>query len=897
MAAMPIRDRRPSIAGLRRLILGLLVAGALALVAVYLIGRSGRPAPPPRTAGSGAAPSGDITLIGQGFEYTQTDKGRKVFRIRGDSLKVRRGTEMLLAGVGLTLYDQAGVPYEVTGKEATYDQQSRDALLQGDVVLRGPSHVELATEGLKLEKGGNSVESTGPVAFLYGQAYAGRASRMRVHVARNFLQLAGDVRIDSLPGAEPPLSLRSAIVVLEREDHQVRADQDVELRRGLDVVRARRLNATLSDDDKTLEFLRARWQVSGVVMLGGGEGGGDEPAAADEHKPSEVDFRCEVLSVEMEAGGKAPHSVELEGALDAPLNLQTHSAEGPVDTLTAGYAVGTFAGGDLTKVEAFDHPHLSEAAAGAPDQPLRTLSSGKLVAGFAAGRLAVVDAEKEVDYRFADTHVTGDRLHYDAGSGHGEMFGAPLHALSARGELTAPHAVFEEKAKVLTADGGVRATLKEEGAGGLSGSPLAGGEGPVQVEAKEALWRDDPRSYVFRGEVRAWQGKNLLVASSLRGDQTAAGDDLTASGGVKTVWTPAPEEGKGTAGAGAPVEINAREMTYQRGEGLLEYHGDVRADQEGRLLTCRDLEVALDDKGKAKRMTCTGAVHLTDRAAGNSAEGDRAVYELTARTVEIDGAPVKLHKSDGTRVEGRRVLYDLDAGKARVLSEPAAPRPSRRRRAARPPRPARRPPPPAAEESGERRAAGVDHPQPAQGLPRPGGGQGRLHRGPPRADRRPARPQRRRQDDHLLHGGGADAARLRQRPPRRRRHHRAGDVPAGGARDQLPAAGALGVPQDVGGGQPDGDLRDPRPLPRRAAAAGRPAHHRPRAGEGAQEPRLRAFRGRTAAGGDRPRAGHRPLVYPPRRAFCGDRPDCGARHPGYHQAPEGDGHRDPHHRP
>jgi hypothetical protein len=48
---------------------------------------------------------------------------------------------------------------------------------------------------------------------------------------------------------------------------------------------------------------------------------------------------------------------------------------------------------------------------------------------------------------------------------------------------------------------------------------------------------------------------------------------------------------------------------------------------------------------------------------------------------------------------------------------------------------------------------------------------------------------------------------------------------------------------------------------------------------------------------DRPRPGHRPLVYPSGRAVRGHRPDRGARYPRDHPAAQVDGDRRPHHRP
>jgi lipopolysaccharide export system protein LptA len=82
--------------------------------------------------------------------------------------------------------------------------------------------------------------------------------------------------------------------------------------------------------------------------------------------------------------------------------------------------------------------------------------------------------------------------------------------------------------------------------------------------------------------------------------------------------------------------------------------------------------VELTDGGEAERLTCVGDARLDDRAAGNSARGERAVYDLATRTVTMTGDPVTLRKSDGAQVQGGRVVYDLDTGKARVVGEGGA---------------------------------------------------------------------------------------------------------------------------------------------------------------------------------------------------------------------------------
>ncbi|HVS00491.1 MAG TPA: LptA/OstA family protein, partial [Thermoanaerobaculia bacterium] len=218
----------------------------------------------------------------------------------------------------------------------------------------------------------------------------------------------------------------------------------------------------------------------------------------------------------------------------------------------------------------------------------------------------------------------------------------------------------------------------------LAGSPLAEGEGPVQVEAREAFWKQEPSSFVFRGDVRAWRGENLMLSEEMRGDKAA--DRLTATGGVKTLWNPTDQAKAGSPKAGgaggeassegafrrAPIVVVASEMVYQQGSRLLTYTGAVKVDQEGKTLTCQQLEVLLNEQKKPQRMTCTGQAKLVDPKAGRTIEGGKAVYLLDKKQVEFTGDKVSMRDKDGNQVQGKRVLYSIEDGKVQVQGKDQA---------------------------------------------------------------------------------------------------------------------------------------------------------------------------------------------------------------------------------
>jgi lipopolysaccharide transport protein LptA len=245
--------------------------------------------------------------------------------------------------------------------------------------------------------------------------------------------------------------------------------------------------------------------------------------------------------------------------------------------------------------------------------------------------------------------------------------------------MEAPRVVYNTDQQIANARGGVKALLVKVEETALSGTPLAEGEGPVHVESREAFWRQEPSSFLFRGDVRAWRGENLLLAPELRGDKET--DQLAATGGVKTLWFPTAEQadkaaggtGRSAAGKRSPIQVLAGEMTYQQQAGVLLYTGNVRVDQEGKTLACQRLEVDLDDEHQAETMTCTGATRLNDPKAGRRVEGERAVYHVGERRVDIFGDPVVMNDRDGNQVRGKRALYFMDDGRVEVKGkdEPA----------------------------------------------------------------------------------------------------------------------------------------------------------------------------------------------------------------------------------
>ncbi|MEA2562849.1 MAG: hypothetical protein QOH06_4353 [Acidobacteriota bacterium] len=665
--------RRSNISKLRYLLLLLMVVLVGSLAGLFIFGRLGKdPMRRPSEEGEISKAGEGTALIGEDFDYTFTERERPLFRIRGDSIRADQGGTIFLDGVGLTLYDETGRSYHVESKQASFNRESNEGRLQGDVVLKGPDGLMLRTAQLHINEKGRVLVSPKPVVMRYAEMYVAKADKMKVNLNDEMFVLAGHSRVDSLPGAEIPLNLTADRTVYDRKQRLLRVEGNAALRRGSELVRAKRMSANLTEDESGLTFVRAQWNVGGRLS------GSDDAGA------SVVRFTGRDLAVQFQPGSEnQARKVELSGGENAKAMIETvgAGAAGVTRTLTALQIDGQLAQGVLTQAEAFGGVELRETARGGGQKEVRRATGMRADAAFRPdGQLASVNLHNEVTFRDATTKATGDRASLDLDSGRGEFFGDPVEAVSERGKMTAPRILYNVENQVMNATGGVRAVMEQTSDSELAGTPLGEGEGPVHVESREAFWRKEPQSFLFRGDVRAWRGENLMLTTELKGDQ--AEDRLTAAGGVKTLWIPVDKAAAGQPKATkrAPVEVVAQEMVYLEGGDLLTYTGSVRVVQEGKTLTCDKLDVELTKENRAKMMTCNGDARMNDPKEGRQIAGQKAVYDLAAKRMEITGDKVTMKDREGNQVQGKRVIYSVDDGKVEVKGKddkpPAVPAPA-----------------------------------------------------------------------------------------------------------------------------------------------------------------------------------------------------------------------------
>jgi lipopolysaccharide export system protein LptA len=638
---------------LRWILLGLLLLAGAAVLRIYL-GRDNEPTTPRSvtTDSEGSVESGDSVMEAEGFEYEVIDEGVTLFFISADRMASDRQDRFALEGVELRM-EEDGDLYTIASSRAIYDLDSRDATLEGSVVMSGPDGIELRGEQFILRHSGRVLESTtGPVDFLLPGAYTGTATGVRINLHLNSLLLREGVVIDSPAGAEPRVRLVAQRILYRQEESLLRSEGGVEFSRGDDRLRSERLSLSFDSAGGglgSLRFIQAKWQVSGRIALD-----------SNVDRSALLEFEAATMGVAIEAAGDQVESVVLEGGAETA-TMRLDDGAGLRQTLRADSIFTGFAEGMVSRLETYVPTILDEALAlpGAP--ALRRLCGDSLSARIGQdGALADVQLDGLVDYREARLSASGDLLEGDP-EGELKLSGKPARLISGDDDVEASEIVYSRDGGSLLATGGVRASGLDR-----SGVELASGDdrAPVQVTADQATWIDQPPEIAFEGKVRAWQGESFLLANRLR--ILEEGERLVGEGAVKTVWRPHPDD----AEARQPIEVNAEQFTYLRQEGRLNYSQSVRAHEAGRAIRCEDLEILMDTDRRIESLLCEGDAVVEDPINGRTVRGSEALYTPGDRMVLITGAPVILEQRDGAAMEGRRLRYDLDTGEVRIVSEP-----------------------------------------------------------------------------------------------------------------------------------------------------------------------------------------------------------------------------------
>ena len=664
-ARPPIRKRaRGPFRWLRRFLLLAGLAGIAGLVLMLLAYRFGN-VETVQTERSARLPTEEgIVTSGENIDYVQNSGGKPVFRVRAErSLQDTEG-QSRLEGVTLDVYRESGEIYTIKSNKARMSQETAEALLEGDVVISGWSDLVLLSRAIEVRQNGRVLVSRGTVEFRFPPNIVGRASRMRIDKATDTVNLADGVHIRSPGTAEQePFRLDSKRLIYKRGEGLLRAVEDVVLRRGGLELATHTLSIFLREDGRTLKTLRARWGVT-ARMRDLDDAGGEQVA----------EMQAQFLEIQPSETNPDYRIVTLEGGEEGPATLRIVQADGLGRTLQGQKLETRGVGNRLGRLEGFGYPLRMVEFLDMPGERhlLRRICAAALNAGFLpSGEIQQMFLKGGVELQDPELYAGGaDEAVVDSVSGLLQLRGPSVELFTARGDILSSNIRYNRSTGLIKAQGGVQATFDAEAGTSLADTPLSATDGPLRIQSKEAHWTAVPPGFVFKGDVRAWRGQNLLLADQMRGDE--ASQEMAASGGVRTVWVPQRSAATDSLASKAPIEVNAATMAFRGVENVLAYTGDVVVAQETRKLECKELLIHMvPGTGTAEKMTCREDVRFVDPVTGKRVTGDRAIFDVATGRVEIFGEEVRLVETiEGNRLVGGYLFYDLDSGETRLSARP-----------------------------------------------------------------------------------------------------------------------------------------------------------------------------------------------------------------------------------
>jgi LPS export ABC transporter protein LptC len=641
----------------RRLEIVVLAFGALFVALVLFYFRPGRrPA-----AGSGrenpgtAAESGDAgqaTSVAQGFDYTETVRGKPVFRIQAERTVAFGPAAGLppnaysLEKVALTVYPEQGAPVTVHADRASYDRRNNGAVLTGNVRWADERDAAGETERVEFDPSAHALVAPGRIHFTRGD-FSLDAVSGRYDVDHREVRLAGPVRGSGSGAQTGGLSSLAGDAAIYRRDQGV-----IELTGHVsaatssgDRLACERLTLKTAAEGKQLEWARAeggvRGELSGAAMAGQPASSGPRRYAADSGAflfGADGALRSLALTgapASIEEPGRTVLARSIEVALEAgrarsaraagEVRIQTPDSSASADRGTLGISPA----GAVDAMELEGHVVLKGEGgrSGQAERAVDVPEKGVWILTAAAGRSATVDSE--------GSRLSADRIELD------------------------------QKSRNVRAAGNARA-LFTPGKDRPKAPTLVGDSSrPTYGKADRIALDDASRVATLSGRASLWQDQ-----SSLFGDDITLNDrerTLVAVGSVRAVLVPEPAEGHSDRAASV---MTARRLTYREGASEAVFEGGVKLVRGGMRASSEKATAWLGKDRKVEKVDLSGDVALADQAAGRSGRADHAVDWPAQEKTVLEGAPAWVVDREGNRVAGA-VLTIAGRGRSVEITAPA----------------------------------------------------------------------------------------------------------------------------------------------------------------------------------------------------------------------------------
>jgi LPS export ABC transporter protein LptC len=658
----------------RRLEFAILGFGALFLVVLAFSFRPGR-RPSRGSGGREALPSvpadqeaGQATTVLKGFDYTETLRGKPLFRIQSDRT-VGFGPAAglvpnvyVLEKVTLTVYPEQGEAVTVRSDRAEYDQRTKQAKLTGNVRWTDGRGALGETDHVEFEPAKKLLMV--PQAVHFTRGHFDLTSRSgRYDLASRQVLLDGPVRgIGTGEGSGGLTSLSAEKAAYKREESLVELSGQVSAAaEGGDRLSCDRLVLKLEAEGGRLNWTRAEGRVRGIFASAPPSG-----TAAGKSAGGPRRYAADSAAVLFGPEGRA-QSLSLSGS---PAEVADDRGRVRAETIEVSFEAGR-----ATAAAARGHVHV-DSEKNRADSDRATLIFGP------TGDIQTMELSGNVrmrgEERSAQAEKAVDILDRGAWILTGEGGSATVEGSGSR--VSAARLEIDEKRRLLTAEGNARAVFTPPEKGSASEpvrktpALLGDSKKPTYGKARRMVFDDTARVATLSGTATLWQ-----ETSSISGDDITLNDSertLVAVGNTRTVLLSSEGQAKSrTASANAPAEppaptvVTARRVTHREKETRAVFEGNVNITRGGWRADAEQATAILGNDRKVERVELAGSVSFADAAEGRSGRAERATdWPREGKTV-LEGSPAWVADAQGNRVTGA-VLTITEHGRRVEMTAP-----------------------------------------------------------------------------------------------------------------------------------------------------------------------------------------------------------------------------------
>jgi lipopolysaccharide export system protein LptA len=653
----------------RRLEVAVLLFGALFLgLLVFHFRPARRPAQRSSSASRlpvAPADGGQLTTVLQGFDYTETLRGKPLFRIRSERTVGFGAAAGLLPDVyvldkvTLTLYPEQGEPLSVRSDRAEYDQRTKRARLSGNVRWSDEKGALGETDRVEFDPSRRVLLAPAVLHFTRG-TFDLTARSGRYDLAGRELTMEGPVQgTGTGEGSGGLTSLSAERAVYRKEESVVEFEGKVSASsRGGDKLSADRLVLKMEGEGGRLQWARALGQVHGVLVssVGSPQGAASPPGA----RP----YSADSAALQFGADGHA-QSLSLAGS-----PAVVSDPRGRVEAKVIDVA---FQAGRATSASARDNVHIQTETSRA-DAQRATLSFG------ADGQIETVQLSGGVRMEGEGRIGRADEATELAQSGVWILTGnqASTSVETDGSRISAKRIEINEKKRLLAAETEARAVFTPKPA--AEGAKSGGGPAPTLLgdpsrptfgKAQKIVLDDSSRVATLTGGATLWQD-----ASSLSGDAITLNDaarTLVAVGHTRAVLVSAPSASKPKPGEPpgptGPTVVTANRVLYREAESRVVFEQSVTMTREGFRASADTATAILGPDKKIERVEMSGGVSLADATTGRTGRAERAVdFPREGKTI-LEGAPAWVTDAQGDRVAGA-VLTITERGRRVEVTAP-----------------------------------------------------------------------------------------------------------------------------------------------------------------------------------------------------------------------------------